>query len=139
MIKVHYDDGKISYSVSKNNKSIINQSMLGIEADKFVFERLETGKKAYFKGDDGKFRKVELDSPMRNKDNEKSFKVYRRNKKKDKHNDLPVAKVIYWGMNDPKTGRSSIKNDDPARSKSFFARHNCDSKKDKDTSKNKDM
>ena len=36
-LKVHYDDGKISYSVLKNNKSIINQSMLGIEADKFVF------------------------------------------------------------------------------------------------------
>lgn len=102
-----------------------------VESDQFIFEKLDTGKKAYFKTSSGKMKKVTLDSPERNNDNEKSFKVYR--KSKGEHEGLPLAKAIYWGMDDPKTGRSSIKNDDEGRVNSFWSRHKCSSKSDKNS------
>ena len=36
-LNIGSNDGKISYSISKNNKTIIDNSILGIETDKFIF------------------------------------------------------------------------------------------------------
>ena len=58
-------------------------------------------------------RKVELNNPTRSNDGKKKFYVYVKN---DKGN------VIKLGFGDP---NMEIKRDDPARRKSFRARHNC--------------
>ena len=60
-------------------------------------------------------RKVTLNDPIRtSEDPNKKFKVYVKNEK---------GKVIVVRGGDP---NMSIKRDDPARRKSFRARHNCD-------------
>ena len=60
-------------------------------------------------------RKVTLNDPIRtSEDPNKKFKVYVKNEK---------GKVIVVRFGDP---NMSIKRDDPARLKSFRARHNCD-------------
>ena len=60
-------------------------------------------------------RKVTLNDPIRtSEDPNKKFKVYVKNEK---------GKVIVVRVGDP---NMSIKRDDPARRKSFRARHNCD-------------
>ena len=60
-------------------------------------------------------RKVTLNDPIRtSEDPNKKFKVYVKNEK---------GKVIVVRFGDP---NMSIKRDDPARRKSFRARHNCD-------------
>jgi len=64
-------------------------------------------------------RSVDLNNPT--KGDTKKYKVYVKN---DKGN---VVKVEFGDPN------MSIKRDDPARRKSFRARHNCDQKKDKTT------
>ena len=61
-----------------------------------------------------KGRKVELNNPSRSNDGKKKFYVYVKN---DKGN------IIKLGFGDP---NMEIKRDDPARRKSFRARHNCD-------------
>lgn len=61
-----------------------------------------------------KGRKVKLNDPSRSSDGKKKFYVYVKN---DKGN------VIKLGFGDP---NMEIKRDDPARRKSFRARHNCD-------------
>jgi hypothetical protein len=59
-------------------------------------------------------RKVKLNDPFRNSDGNSKFSVYVRN---DKGN---IVKVNFGDPN------MEIKRDDPARRKSFRARHNCD-------------
>jgi len=58
-------------------------------------------------------KKVKLNNPQRASDGKKKFYVYVRN---DKGN------VVKVGFGDP---NMEIKRDDPARRKSFRARHNC--------------
>lgn len=97
------------------------------EDDKFIVERLQTGKKAYYKDGDT-YKKVELDLPKINyaKDASKRYIVYR--KGEGEHDGLPLAKAIVWGDKN-----STIGNDDEGRVNSFWARQQCDSKKDMDT------
>ena len=59
-------------------------------------------------------RKVELDNPFRTPDGPKKFSVYVKNEK---------GNVVKVNFGDP---NMEIKRDDPARRKSFRARHNCD-------------
>lgn len=59
-------------------------------------------------------RKVKLNDPIRTSDGPKKFKVYVRNEK---------GNVVVVRFGDPKM---EIKRDDPARRKSFRARHNCE-------------
>ena len=67
-------------------------------------------------------RKVKLNDPIRG--GAKKFYVYVKNKKGN------VIKVSFGD-----TTGLSIKRDDPARRKSFRARHNCDTAKDKTTAR----
>ena len=69
----------------------------------------ESIEEAEYKG-----RKVELNNPTRATDGKKKFYVYVKNEK---------GNVIKLGFGDP---NMEIKRDDPARRKSFRARHNCD-------------
>ena len=57
---------------------------------------------------------VTLNKPFRSNDGKKKFYVYVKNEK---------GNVIKLGFGDP---NMEIKRDDPARRKSFRARHNCD-------------
>ena len=59
-------------------------------------------------------RKVKLNDPTRASDGKKKFYVYVKNEK---------GNVVKVGFGDP---NMEIKRDDPARRKSFRARHNCD-------------
>ena len=59
-------------------------------------------------------RKVELDNPFRTPDGPKKFSVYVKNEN---------GNVVKVNFGDP---NMEIKRDDPARRKSFRARHNCD-------------
>jgi len=61
-----------------------------------------------------KGRKVKLNDPFRSNDEKKKFYVYVKNEK---------GNVIKLGFGDPNT---DIKRDNPARLKSFRARHKCD-------------
>ena len=66
-------------------------------------------------------RKVTLNKPFRTPDGPKKFSVYVKNKK---------GNVIKVNFGDP---NMEIKRDDPARRRSFRARHKCDTAKDKTT------
>ena len=68
-------------------------------------------------------RKVKLNDPFRSNDGKKKFYVYVKNEK---------GNVIKLGFGDP---NMEIKRDDPNRRKSFRARHNCDTAKDKFTAR----
>ena len=59
-------------------------------------------------------KKVKLNDPKRASDGKKKFYVYVKNEK---------GNVVKVGFGDP---NMEIKRDDPARRKSFRARHNCD-------------
>jgi hypothetical protein len=59
-------------------------------------------------------KKVTLNDPVRSSDGNKKFHVYVKNEK---------GNIIKLGFGDP---NMEIKRDDPARRKSFRARHNCD-------------
>ena len=59
-------------------------------------------------------KKVTLNDPIRANDGKKKFHVYVKNEK---------GNVIKLGFGDP---NMEIKRDDPARRRSFRARHNCD-------------
>lgn len=74
------------------------------------------GKAAEYQG-----RKVTLNKPFRTSNGPKKFAVYVRNNS---------GNVIIVRFGDPKM---SIKKSDPARRKSFRARHNCETAKDKTT------
>lgn len=87
------------------------------EWDEFVWEIIaleifdEEGKSL---GSEYQGRKVKLNKPFRTPDGPKKFSVYVKN---DKGN------VVKVNFGDPKT---DIKRDNPARRKSFRARHGCD-------------
>ena len=66
-------------------------------------------------------RKVSLNKPFRTPDAKKKFAVYVRNKE-------GKVIIVWFGSQE-----MSIKRDDPARRKSFRARHKCDQQKDKTT------
>lgn len=66
-------------------------------------------------------KKVTLNKPFRTPDAKKKFAVYVRNKE-------GKVIIIRFGSQE-----MSIKRDDPARRKSFRARHKCDQQKDKTT------
>jgi hypothetical protein len=66
-------------------------------------------------------RKVTLNKPFRTPDAKKKFAVYVRNKQ-------GKVVIVRFGSQE-----MSIKRDDPARRKSFRARHKCDQQKDKTT------
>jgi hypothetical protein len=66
-------------------------------------------------------RKITLNKPFRTPDAKKKFAVYVRNKE-------GKVIIIRFGSQE-----MSIKRDDPARRKSFRARHKCDQQKDKTT------
>lgn len=74
------------------------------------------GKAAEYQG-----RKVTLNKPFRTPDAKKKFAVYVKK---------PDGKVVIVRFG---SQEMSIKRDDPARRKSFRARHKCDQKKDKTT------
>ena len=93
----------------------------------FYFDRMNTykkngrplvymGKAAEYQG-----RKVTLNKPFRTPDAKQKFAVYVKNKQ---------GKVIIVRFG---SQEMSIKRDDPARRKSFRARHKCDQQKDKTT------
>jgi hypothetical protein len=113
-------------------------SITGLDSDdKIVLSFLETGDPAVaydpinekiaargiYQG-----KSVSLDSPSRTpKGDKKKFQVYVNSGRKNKDGRV-VAKKIRWG--DPNL---KIRNSDPEASKSFRARHQCSSKKDKKT------
>ena len=84
----------------------------------WMAKNLEVGKDAVYKPRGGKQIKVKLDSPERG--GKRKFIVYRNSGRTDKEGNI-VAKKIEWG--DPER---SVKNDDPSRAASFWARHGCD-------------
>lgn len=67
-----------------------------------------------FEESEYKGKKVTLNKPFRGNDGKKKFYVYVKNEK---------GNVIRLGFGDP---NMEIKRDDPARRKSFRARHQCD-------------
>ena len=79
--------------------------------EEVIFEHeLEGIQEAEYQG-----KKVTLNDPIRTSENpSKKFKVYTMG---------PKGKVVVVRFGDP---NMSIKRDDPARRKSFRARHNCD-------------
>ena len=74
-------------------------------------------------------RKVKLNKPTRG--DSKKFKVYVNTGKKNKDGTIKVKKVNFGhgGTSAKKAGQKTmrIKKSDPARRRSFRARHNCDS------------
>ena len=79
------------------------------EITKEDFELLRKGKGAEYQG-----RKVKLGKPFRTPDGPKKMSVYVKNEK---------GNVVKVNFGDP---NMEIKKDNPARRKSFRARHNCD-------------
>jgi hypothetical protein len=93
----------------------------------WMAKNLDVGKPALYTPRGGKTVKVKLDSPERG--GGKKFIVYRDGGRKDKEGNV-LAKKIEWG--DPNL---AVKNDDPGKSASFWARHQCDQKKKMDPMK----
>ena len=95
----------------------------------WMAKNLEVGKKAIYRDrESGRTKKVKLDSPERG--GNKKFIVYRNTSRTDKETGEIIAKKIEWG--DPGL---SVKNDDPGRAASFWARHGCDKKEKMDPNK----
>lgn len=93
----------------------------------WMAKNLEVGKDAIYKPRGKDPIKVKLDSPERG--GKRKFIVYHNSGRKDKEGNI-IAKKIEWG--DPNL---SVKNDDPKRAASFWARHQCDLKKKMDPNK----
>jgi len=93
----------------------------------WMAKNLEVGKKAVYKPRGGKQINVKLDSPDRG--GKAKFIVYRNSGRTDKEGNI-IAKKIEWG--DPST---TVKNDDPKRAASFWARHKCDTQAKMDPNK----
>jgi hypothetical protein len=92
------------------------------ENDRVILEKTSAGRKGIYKG-----KEVPLDSPSRDTEGGKKFKVYVNSGNKTADGRVK-AKLIRWG--DPNL---AIKNDDPKAAKSFRARHKCSEKKDRKT------
>jgi len=93
----------------------------------WMAKNLEVGKKAIYKPRGGNQINVKLDSPEKGGD--KKFIVYHNSGRTDKDGNI-IAMKIEWG--DPNL---TIKNDDPGRAASFWARHQCDLQKKMDPTK----
>jgi|TARA_B110000503_G_scaffold57526_1_gene92150 hypothetical protein len=93
----------------------------------WMAKNLEVGTAAVYTPRGGNTKKVKLDSPERG--GTKKFIVYRNSGRTDKEGNI-VAKKVEWG--DPNL---SVKNDDPGKAASFWARHQCDQKKKMDPTK----
>jgi hypothetical protein len=112
------NDNEISFN---ENDEFLLTTDLGVTAvvenKDDLYEAVATGGKS-----------VELDSPRRTPSGDaKKFMVYVNSGRKNKDGEI-IAKLIKWG--DPNL---TIKNDDPKASKSFRARHKCDTKTDRKT------
>jgi hypothetical protein len=91
----------------------------------WMAKNLEVGKDAVYKDrDSGRTIDVKLDTPERG--GKKKFIVYRNSGRTDKDGNI-IARKIEWG--DPNL---TVKNDDPGRAASFWARHGCDKKEKMD-------
>ena len=84
----------------------------------WMAKNLEVGKAAVYKPRGGNQIKVKLDSPERG--GKRKFIVYRNSGRTDNEGNV-IAKKIEWG--DPNL---TVKNDDPGKAASFWARHGCD-------------
>jgi hypothetical protein len=93
----------------------------------WMAKHLEVGKPAMYKARGKDPVKVKLDSPERG--GSRKFIVYHNNGRKDKDGNT-MAMKIEWG--DPNL---TVKNDDPGRAASFWARHQCDLQKKMDPTK----
>tara|TARA_B110000967_G_scaffold209931_1_gene268692 strand:+ start:1326 stop:1865 length:540 start_codon:yes stop_codon:yes gene_type:complete len=93
----------------------------------WMAKNLDVGKPALYTPRGGNTKKVKLDSPERG--GGRKFIVYRDGGRKDKEGNV-LAKKVEWG--DPKL---SVKNDDPGKAASFWARHQCDQAKKMDPMK----
>lgn len=86
----------------------------------WMAKNLEVGKDAVYKPRGEEPKRVKLDTPERG--GNKKFIVYRNTGRTDAAGNI-IAKKIEWG--DPNL---SVKNDNPAKAASFWARHSCDKK-----------
>lgn len=102
-------------TVVEHNGSKIYLDIPFIEREERIDERTAAPKK--------KKKKGPLNKPMRTPGGPKKFKVYVKVPNTDR------IKTVRFG--DSKSSGLSIKNSDPARAKSFRARHKCSEKKDK--------
>jgi hypothetical protein len=93
----------------------------------WMAKNLEVGTAAVYTPRGGNAKKVKLDSPERG--GTKKFIVYRNSGRTDKEGNI-IANKLEWG--DPNL---SVKNDDPGKAASFWARHQCDQKKKMDPTK----
>lgn len=107
------------------------------ETDRFILEKLYTGKKGTFTDPDtGKKITVNLDDPHLREPKEPSknlYIVYRPAPSGEKDKDTGLVKAIAIGFGeDPGPGKPDVrdKHQDAGRRASFLARHNCDEKKD---------
>ena len=116
-------EGQTIRGSGQNDRETIMKSYKEYEnidkvCEEVIFEHeLEGIQEAEYQG-----KKVKLNDPIRG--GSKKFYVYVKNKKGN------VIKVSFGD-----TTGLSIKRDDPARRKSFRARHNCDTAKDKTTAR----
>lgn len=107
-------------SLVNEMRGLYEQGLIEVnENDEFILLS-EAGRTGVYQG-----KSVPLDSPRRAKGGNKKFVVYVNSGRKNAEGRV-VAKKI--GFGDPKL---SVKNDDPARAKSFRARHKCHLKNDK--------
>jgi hypothetical protein len=94
----------------------------------WMAKNLEVGKDAIYKDrKSGRTTKVKLDSPTRG--GSRKYIVYRNSGKEDEEGNI-IATKIEWG--DPNL---TVKNDDPGRAASFWARHKCDTQAKMDPNK----
>ena len=116
-------EGQTFRGSGQNDRETIMKSYKEYEnidkvCEEVIFEHeLEGIQEAEYQG-----KKVKLNDPIRG--GSKKFYVYVKNE---------AGKVIKVSFGD--TTGLSIKRDDPARRKSFRARHNCDTAKDKTTAR----
>jgi len=108
---------KVKEDMVNEGKSVYRNNLLRVEI-------LEHSQPVIFQEAEYQGRKVKLNKPTRG--DTKKFKVYVNTGKKNKDGTIKVKKVEFGhkGKGGEKTMR--IKKSNPARRKSFRARHNCD-------------
>ena len=93
----------------------------------WMAKNLEVGKDAVYKPRGENQIKVKLDSPERG--GKAKFIVYRNSGRTDTDGNI-IANKIEWGDT-----QKTVKNDEPGRAASFWARHQCDQAKKMDPNK----
>ena len=103
---------------------MINEGKSVYRNNSLRIEILEHSEPVMFQEAEYQGRKVKLNKPTRG--GSKKFQVYVNSGKKNKDGTIKVKKVSFGhkGKGNEKTMR--IKKNNPARRKSFRARHNCD-------------